>query len=46
MEKLSNGSGAVIQLDNLTKTFDEYHAINNVSLVLNRGEIFGFVGLN
>lgn len=46
MEKLSNGSGTVIQLDRLTKTFGEYHAVNNVSLEVNRGEIFGFAGLN
>jgi ABC-2 type transport system ATP-binding protein len=36
----------VIQLDSLTKTFDDYCAVDNVSLEVNRGEIFGFVGLN
>jgi len=46
MEKQSNGSKAVIQLDSLTKTFGEYHAVSNVSLEVNKGEIFGFVGLN
>jgi ABC-2 type transport system ATP-binding protein len=39
-------SNIVIQLDSLTKTFDGYHAVNNVSVEVNRGEIFGFVGLN
>lgn len=36
MKKLNNGSSGVIQLDNLTKTFDEYYAVNNVSLEVNR----------
>lgn len=46
MEKLSNGGNAAIQLDSLTKTFGKYHAVSNVSLEVNKGEIFGFVGLN
>lgn len=46
MEKLSNRNNAVIQLDHLTKTFGEYHAVSNVSLEVHRGEIYGFVGLN
>lgn len=46
MEKLNSGGGAVIQLDSLTKTFGEYHAVSNVSLEVNSGEIYGFVGLN
>lgn len=46
MEKRSNGIRAVIQLDSLTKTFGEYQAVSNVSLEINKGEIFGFVGLN
>jgi ABC-2 type transport system ATP-binding protein len=39
-------SKPVIQLENLTKTFGDYTAVNNVSLQVNKGEIFGFVGLN
>jgi ABC-2 type transport system ATP-binding protein len=39
-------SGAVIQIDSLTKTFGGYHAVNDVSLEVNKGEVFGFVGLN
>lgn len=46
MEKLGSRSGPVIQLNNLTKTFGEHRAVSNVSLEVNRGEIFGFVGLN
>ena len=39
-------NGATIQLDRLTKTFGDFHAVNDVSLEVNKGEIFGFVGLN
>lgn len=46
MKKLRNGGGTVIQLDRLTKTFGGYQAVSNVSLEVNRGEIYGFVGLN
>jgi ABC-2 type transport system ATP-binding protein len=46
MRNPGSGSSAVIQLDSLTKIFGEYHAVNNVSLEVNKGEIFGFVGLN
>ena len=46
MKKFNSGSDAVIQLNNLTKTFGGHHAVNNVSLEVNRGEIYGFLGLN
>ena len=36
----------IIQIDRLTKTFGELQAVNNVSLEVSKGEIFGFVGLN
>lgn len=42
----NSSSGKVIQLDNLTKTFGRQHAVSNISLEVNRGEIYGFVGLN
>jgi ABC-2 type transport system ATP-binding protein len=44
--KQKSGGSAMIQIDSLTKTFGEYHAVNDVSLEVNRGEIFGFIGLN
>ena len=46
MRNLSNGSKAVIQLNNLTKKFGKFHAVSNISLEVMRGEIYGFVGLN
>ena len=36
----------IIKLNSLTKTFGDYTAVNNVSLEVSKGEIFGFVGLN
>ena len=36
----------VIQIEGLHKNFGEYKALNNLSLEVNRGEIFGFLGLN
>ena len=46
MKKLSSDGSAVIQLDRLTKNFGDYHAVSDVSLEVNGGEIFGFLGLN
>ena len=46
MKKPSSGGGAAIRLDRLTKTFGGYRAVSSVSLEVNQGEIYGFVGLN
>ncbi|SDG54840.1 ABC transporter ATP-binding protein [Desulfosporosinus hippei] len=41
----SRGSAA-IQIQGLHKNFGEYKVLNNLSLEVKRGEIFGFLGLN
>ncbi|AIY07118.1 multidrug ABC transporter ATPase [Paenibacillus polymyxa] len=43
-EKISVTSA--IQIEGLHKKFGDYIALNNLSLEVNRGEIFGFLGLN
>lgn len=37
---------AVIEADNLTKSFGSFKAVDNVSLSVEKGEIFGFLGRN
>ena len=37
---------AVIKIDNLTKEFGEITAVNNVSLTIIKGELFGLLGPN
>lgn len=36
----------VILAENLTKRFGDFTAVNNISFVVERGEIFGFLGAN
>ena len=36
----------VIQVDQLTKTFGDFTAVNAISFEVNKGEIFGFLGAN
>jgi ABC-2 type transport system ATP-binding protein len=36
----------IIQTKNLTKRFGDTIAVNNVSIQVNQGEIYGFLGLN
>lgn len=36
----------VIQVENLTKKFGDFTAVNNISFEVKRGEIFGFLGAN
>lgn len=45
MEKTSS-CYAAIQMDGLTKKFGDYRAVSDLSLDVNHGEIFGFLGLN
>src|SRR5690625_3069565 len=36
----------VIQTNQLSKSFKDFHAVKNISLRINKGEIYGFIGLN
>lgn len=36
----------IIQLENLSKTYDDHVAVNNLSLTIEKGEIFGLLGPN
>ena len=36
----------VIDVKNLNKTFGDHHVVNNISLRVKKGEIFGFLGPN
>src|ERR1022692_3488512 len=35
-----------VQIENLTKTFGDFVAVDNVSIAVTKGEIFGFLGPN
>src|SRR5690625_308670 len=36
----------VIQTKQLSKNYQEFQAVKNLSLTINKGEIYGFIGLN
>lgn len=36
----------IISVSNLTKTFGDFTAVNNISFEVAKGEIFGFLGAN
>ena len=40
------GVRTAIQCHNLTKQFGDFKAVNNISLTVEKGEIFGFLGAN
>lgn len=44
--KRGNGNGPVLQLENLTKKFGEFTAVNDLSLSVQHGEVVGFLGPN
>jgi len=46
LSKQKNSGTKAIQIEGLHKNFGEYKALNDLSLEVNRGEIFGFLGLN
>jgi ABC-2 type transport system ATP-binding protein len=46
MVNRSSGGSAAIQMNSLTKKFGDYRAVSDLSLEVNGGEIFGFLGLN
>jgi len=43
---ISTREGGVILLDRLSKSYGELQAVQNLSLAIKRGEIFGFLGAN
>ena len=43
---MNNNSGPAIQVQNLTKKFGDFTAVNNINFNVDRGEIFGFLGPN
>ena len=42
----SHQGESVIQIHNLTKVFGDFKAVDNISLEVKKGEIFGFLGAN
>ena len=34
----------LVEVENLSKTFDDFHAVDNVSFGIERGEIIGMLG--
>ena len=43
---MSEGNDYVIDVEGLEKSFHNVHAVRDVSLRVNRGDIFGFLGPN
>jgi ABC-2 type transport system ATP-binding protein len=39
-------TGPIVQITNLTKTFGDFTAVDNISFSIEKGEIFGFLGPN
>lgn len=44
--QLVNKSNYLIKTNNLFKTYKTQHAVNEVSMTINRGDIYGFIGKN
>ena len=43
---MGNGGGNVIEVSHLVKAFGTFHAVDDISFSVRRGEIFGFLGAN
>ena len=41
-----NGDGPAVRIEKLVKSFGDFVAVDNVSIEVARGEIFGFLGPN
>jgi ABC-2 type transport system ATP-binding protein len=46
LEPRQNDMDAILVIDHLTKQFGKFTAVNNISLKVKHGEIFGFLGPN
>lgn len=46
MDKANIGKTDVISVNNLTKNFGDFTAVDNISFQVRQGEIFGFLGAN
>ena len=46
IESRQNDVGHILVIDQLTKKFGKFTAVDNISFSVNRGEIFGFLGPN
>lgn len=41
-----NNHAYLVKTNSLFKTYKEYHAVNEVSMTINKGDIYGFIGKN
>jgi len=43
---MEQGNNYIVEVDNLTKKFGDFVAVDNISFKVKKGEIFGFLGAN
>jgi ABC-2 type transport system ATP-binding protein len=43
---MMNNSGSAVEMNDLTRRFGKFTAVNKVSFNVQKGEIFGFLGAN